>query len=148
MTERGELSEMENLFLALADRTRLKLLNLLRDGEVSVGWLADVLGESQPKISRHLAYLRNAEIVSVRRDGKRMNYKIALPINSAAFDILKNTLDRLASQTEMRADLETLTRLRLADKEQRSVGSSADAHIFGETNMKRQSNRELEIFLL
>lgn len=70
------LSALENLFLALSDKTRLRLLGLMAGGEVSVGFLAEELGESQPKISRHLAYLRNAGLVSTRRDGKWIYYGI------------------------------------------------------------------------
>ena len=73
MKSENVLAEMETLFLALADKTRLRLLNLMRGDEVCVCYFTEVLGESQPKISRHLAYLRNAKIVSARREGKWMN---------------------------------------------------------------------------
>ena len=52
--QENTLNELGNLFLALSDKTRLRLLSLMANGEVSVGYLADQLGESQPKISRHL----------------------------------------------------------------------------------------------
>ena len=58
------------LFEALADRTRLRLLHLMTAGEICVCYFVEVLGESQPKISRHLAYLRRAGVVAARRDGK------------------------------------------------------------------------------
>ncbi len=70
------LVDLENLFMALSDKTRLRLLALMADGEVSVGYLADTLEESQPKISRHLAYLRGAGVVSTRREGKWIYYGI------------------------------------------------------------------------
>ena len=79
---KSNLIDLENLFLALSDKTRLRLLALMADGEVPVGFLADSLGESQPKTSRHLAYLRNAGLVSSRRDGKRIYYNIDRPTNS------------------------------------------------------------------
>ena len=66
---------LEPLFRALADETRLRLLNLIADREICVCYFVEILGLSQPKISRHLAYLRNAGIVSARRDGKWMHYK-------------------------------------------------------------------------
>ena len=72
----NRLITLEKLFLALADKTRLKLLSLMADGEVSVGYLTDQLGESQPKVSRHLAYLRSAGLVSTRRDGKWIYYAV------------------------------------------------------------------------
>ncbi len=73
------VNDLSELFLALSDRTRLRLLGLMANGEVSVGFLADSLGESQPKISRHLAYLRTAGLVSTRRDGKWIYYGIEIP---------------------------------------------------------------------
>jgi DNA-binding transcriptional ArsR family regulator len=77
--KQGVFSEMENLFLALSDRTRLQLLNLMGSNEVSVGFLCNSLGQSQPKISRHLAYLRSSGLVSTRRDGKWIFYRIEPP---------------------------------------------------------------------
>ena len=70
------LDEFERLFLSLGDKTRLKLLTLMADEPVSVGFLVDELGESQPKVSRHLAYLRNTGVVSTRREGKCIYYGI------------------------------------------------------------------------
>lgn len=61
-------------------------------GEVSVGYLAETLGESQPKISRHLAYLRNAGLVSTRREGKWVYYGIELPSDATAANVLNATL--------------------------------------------------------
>ncbi|HMT07127.1 MAG TPA: metalloregulator ArsR/SmtB family transcription factor [Pyrinomonadaceae bacterium] len=79
---------LTSLFLALSDPTRLRLLRLMADGEVSVGYLADELGESQPKISRHLATLRSMGLVSTRRDGKWIYYAIEHQDDSTADSIL------------------------------------------------------------
>src|SRR5215218_9955260 len=84
MSQENILSKMETFFLALVDKTRLRLLNLMREDEVCVCYFTEVLGESQPKISRHLAYLRNAGIVSARREGKWMSYKIEMPEEASA----------------------------------------------------------------
>lgn len=92
------LNNLEQLFLALSDKTRLNLLGLMSGGEVSVGYLADSLGVSQPKISRHLAYLRNANLVSTRRDGKWIYYAIEMPSDPAAGHVLAETLRSLGSQ--------------------------------------------------
>jgi|ERR1043166_7474287 DNA-binding transcriptional ArsR family regulator len=74
-----DLRQLERVFLALGDKTRLRLLSLMADGEVPVGFLVDNLGESQPKVSRHLAYLRGAGVVGTRRDGKWIYYYISCP---------------------------------------------------------------------
>lgn len=72
----ANLMELERLFLSLADKTRLRLLALMAGEPVSVGFLVDELGESQPKVSRHLAYLRNSGVVTTRRDGKWIYYGV------------------------------------------------------------------------
>lgn len=70
------LATTPDLFRAFADPTRLRLLNLLLERELCVCELCEVLDEIQPKVSRHLAYLRRAGLVSVRRDGKWKHYSV------------------------------------------------------------------------
>src|SRR5579883_2455511 len=93
------------LFAALADRTRLRLLNLMDGREVCVCYFVEILGQSQPKISRHLAYLRRAGVVAARREGKWVHYKIVIPANTGAAKILRETLAALREDTAMQADL-------------------------------------------
>jgi len=106
MSEENFLSEMETFFMALADKTRLRLLNLMRQDEICVCFFTEVLGESQPKISRHLAYLRNAGIVEARREGKWMHYSISEPKDENAGKVLDEVLAWLASQDDMQKDRE------------------------------------------
>ena len=73
----GSLGELETLFKALADTTRLRILNLLLSGEVCVCDLHDTLGIPQPKASRHLAYLRVAGLVDARKDGQWVHYRLS-----------------------------------------------------------------------
>lgn len=98
------------LFAALADRTRLRLLNLMNGKEVCVCYFVEILGQSQPKISRHLAYLRRARIVAARRDGKWMHYKIVAPRSAGAARILSETLSVLGEDKAMQADLSRLAK--------------------------------------
>jgi ArsR family transcriptional regulator len=98
------------LFAALADRTRLRLLNLMNGKEVCVCYFVEILGQSQPKISRHLAYLRRAGIVAARREGKWMHYKIVVPKHAGAARILTETLSVLFEDKTMQADLSRLTK--------------------------------------
>lgn len=93
------------LFAALSDRTRLRLLNLMSGREVCVCYFVEILGQSQPKISRHLAYLRRAGIVAARREGKWMHYKIAVPAHAGAARLLRETLAVLREEKTMQADL-------------------------------------------
>ena len=88
---------LEALFQAVADRTRLRLLNLMADGEVCVCFFIEVLEQPQPKISRHLAYLRSAGLVSSRREAKWVHYTITPPEDPtarAAFEGIMTTLRR------------------------------------------------------
>jgi len=98
------------LFAALADRTRLRLLNLMAGKEVCVCYFVEILAQSQPKISRHLAYLRRAGIVAARREGKWMHYKIVVPKHPGAARILGETLSVLRDDSQMQADLSKLTK--------------------------------------
>jgi len=98
------------LFAALADPTRLKLLNLMDGREVCVCYFVEILNQSQPKISRHLAYLRNAGIVNARREGKWMHYSIERPEDAGAASILDATLMSLKAERTMQADLARLGR--------------------------------------
>ena len=100
---------MERLFQALADRTRLRLLNLLGDDEVCVCFLATVLEEPQPKISRHLAYLRRAGIVTARREGRWMHYRITTPEQAA--QVLTDVRAWLGKEREMKTDRRRLVRI-------------------------------------
>lgn len=65
------------MFRAFSDRTRLRILHLLRGGETCVCDLQAVLDVPQPKVSRHLAYLRKAGLVKVRKDGLWSYYMLA-----------------------------------------------------------------------
>jgi ArsR family transcriptional regulator len=93
--------DIELLFRALADRTRLRLLNLMGDREVCVCFFVEILKTSQPKISRHLAYLRRAGIVSARREGKWMHYRIRNPENADAKRVLDNVRSWLLTDGAM-----------------------------------------------
>lgn len=96
------------LFAALSDRTRLRLLNLMDGSEVCVCYFVEILGQSQPKISRHLAYLRRAGVVEARREGKWMHYRIAEPADRGAARILRETMAVLMEDRQMQADRKRL----------------------------------------
>jgi ArsR family transcriptional regulator, arsenate/arsenite/antimonite-responsive transcriptional repressor len=71
------LDSLEETYRALADRTRLRILALLVEGEVCVCDIHDTLRLPQPTASRHLAYLRRAGLVEARREGTWMHYRMA-----------------------------------------------------------------------
>ena len=71
------LIQLEQLFMALADATRLRILGLLLGGEICVCHIHESLRISQPKASRHLAYLRRVGLVATRREGLWIHYRLA-----------------------------------------------------------------------
>ena len=103
--------DMELFFAALADRTRLRLLNLMALDEICVCYFVEVLGTNQPKISRHLAYLRRAGLVEARREGKWMHYRLAEPSDERAARVFREALAWLSEDAGMRRDRQSLTRV-------------------------------------
>ena len=103
--------ELDLLFRALADRTRLRLINLMGADEVCVCFLVEALKLTQPKISRHLAYLRRAGLVAARREGKWMHYRLSAPPDARAAAIFTAVSAGLAEDKEMRLDRDRLVGL-------------------------------------
>src|SRR5215470_16838772 len=103
--------DKELFFRALADRTRLRLLNLIGADEVCVCFFVEILKTNQPKISRHLAYLRRAGIVGVRREGQWMHYRIVEPADTGAARVLNEVMSWLANDPEMQRDRERLIKV-------------------------------------
>jgi ArsR family transcriptional regulator, arsenate/arsenite/antimonite-responsive transcriptional repressor len=86
------LSDLERLSKGLGDQNRLRILNLLLHGELCVCDIQYVLGSSQPNVSRHLTYLRNAGLALDRREGSRTYYRLAQPhegVTKLLFDSLR-----------------------------------------------------------
>jgi len=100
--------DIETLFKALADRTRLRLINLIGESEVCVCFLVEILKTSQPKISRHLAYLRRARIVTARREGKWMHYRLAEPPDEHAAKIFREVRESLTEHPAFQRDRQKL----------------------------------------
>jgi ArsR family transcriptional regulator len=92
------LIDMETLFKALADATRLRILGLLLAGEVCVCDIHESLRIPQPKASRHLAYLRKTGLVDTRRDGLWIHYRLGQlpdPVLAAIVDAVRHALTHM-----------------------------------------------------
>ena len=92
---RPAIDQLEAAFKALADKTRLRILALLGNNEVCVCHLHDSLGLPQPTVSRHLAYLRRAGLVDVRRDGVWMHYQVAKSLAPGVQRVIASAVDAL-----------------------------------------------------
>jgi len=86
----------------LAHPKRLEILNLLREGELSVGELAERMGISLANISQHLAVLRDRGVVMTRREGVSIYYRVADPRIIQACDLMRDVLfDQLARSGQL-----------------------------------------------
>jgi ArsR family transcriptional regulator len=98
------IDQLEVVFKALADRTRLRILALLGNNEVCVCHIHDSLGLPQPTVSRHLAYLRRSGLVAVRRDGVWMHYQLARSLDRAVQKVVNAAVDAVAEVPTTAAD--------------------------------------------
>src|SRR5215472_10093161 len=104
------LLETEKLLKGLADVTRLRILGLLTTGEVCVCHIHESLKISQPKASRHLAYLRRAGLVATRRDGLWVHYRMA-ELPDAVLKVVQRTVTHAITHLPaVRKDIERLSK--------------------------------------
>ena len=113
---RAVKTTLVTLFQALSDPTRLRLLNVMAAGEVCVCYFVAIFDEPQPKISRHLAYLRRAGLVVARRDGKWMHYSLTIPADPAVAEVLRKVLEVASKERVMQRDRLALERVCCAAK--------------------------------
>jgi ArsR family transcriptional regulator len=90
------VDQLEAVFKALADKTRLRILALLGNNEVCVCHIHDALRLPQPTVSRHLAYLRRAGLVEARRDGVWMHYQVTRSLEPAVQSVLDTAIEATA----------------------------------------------------
>ena len=109
---RDMLNETDTFFKMLADSTRLRSLLLMQaEGELCVCELTHALNLSQPKISRHLAHLREAGVLVARRNGIWMNYRINPDLQGWALEILQKTLDGVRNTEPFISDRKILDKM-------------------------------------
>ena len=110
MTTDKRLISLEKTFRALADQTRLRIIGLLRAGEICVCDIHGSLGLPQPTVSRHLAYLRRTGLVSSRRDGLWVHYRLAElpdPVMQALVDAVTHAIGHAEAGNRDRKRLAT-----------------------------------------
>jgi ArsR family transcriptional regulator, arsenate/arsenite/antimonite-responsive transcriptional repressor len=98
------IDAVENVFKALADRTRLRILALLGNNEVCVCHIHDSLGLPQPTVSRHLAYLRRSGLVEARRDGVWMHYQVSKALDPVLRGVVHASLQALGKLPDAAED--------------------------------------------
>ena len=98
-TSKPPLDQLEAVFKALADKTRLRILALLAGDEVCVCHIHDSLRLPQPTVSRHLAYLRRVGLVTARRDGLWMHYSVTGSLSPAVQKVVDAALTAMKQVT-------------------------------------------------
>ena len=107
-----KLRDSQKIFTALADETRLRILNLLSERELCVCDLMSVLKEPQSKVSRHLAYLRKAGLAEGRKEGLWMHYRLSKPTARICGALLKAVCACRSEFDEFGKDLKALSKSR------------------------------------
>lgn len=122
---RTRVDELEAVFKALADATRLRILALLGGNEVCVCHIHDSLGLPQPTVSRHLAYLRRVGLVDTRRDGVWVHYQLSSSLDPSARAVVTAAIDVLAGTRDAAQDRKQFERSfgELYIRESRTGGS-------------------------
>jgi ArsR family transcriptional regulator len=95
--ERRAMKKIANIFKALSDDTRLRVIKLLQERELCVCELMQVLEMSQPRISRHLSVLKNAGLVNDRREGKWIHYSLRQETQGKEIKILLDSMVVMAN---------------------------------------------------
>jgi ArsR family transcriptional regulator len=103
---------VDRMFRAFSDRTRLRILHVLRGGELCVGDIIESLRAPQPRISRHLAYLRKAGLVAVRKSGLWSHYSLASAKTPFHRKLLECLGKCFAEVPELQADSARAARVR------------------------------------
>jgi ArsR family transcriptional regulator, arsenate/arsenite/antimonite-responsive transcriptional repressor len=98
------LCGIDAMFRAFSDRTRLRILHVLLGGELCVGDLVEILRAPQPRVSRHLAYLRKAGLVDVRKSGLWKHYSLVPARNSFHRKLLECLGKCFGEVPELQAD--------------------------------------------
>jgi ArsR family transcriptional regulator len=106
-----ELPALEQLFRALSDDTRLRILGLLAAGEICVCHIHGALDLPQPTVSRHLAYLRKSGLAAARRDGLWMHYRLQIPADPGSAKVLRAALEAIGNVSSAGTDRKKLSGL-------------------------------------
>ncbi len=103
-------NRVDAMFRAFSDGTRLRILSMLKQGELCVCQIVEVLDVPQPKVSRHLAYLRKSGLLLARKDGQWAYYRLA-PAKTAFHQRLLDCLGCCFQEVpELAKDAERLKR--------------------------------------
>lgn len=105
-------SQIDLMFRAFCDQTRLRILSLLQDGDLCVGDIVSSLQVPQPKVSRHLGQLRKAGLVTARKEGLWNHYSLATPTTEFHRKLLECAVSCFQEVPEIKSDNSRAKKLR------------------------------------
>jgi ArsR family transcriptional regulator len=112
MLGRSDVEQVVEIFKALSEEMRLRIMMLLTDGELCVCDLMAIFEEPQSKVSRHLAYLKHAGLIGSKRVGVWMHYFLKDPMDELAAAQLAFMNERLAHLPRFKEDADRMTELK------------------------------------
>ncbi|MFZ1933041.1 MAG: metalloregulator ArsR/SmtB family transcription factor [Thermoguttaceae bacterium] len=112
ITATEPVAAADSMFRAFSDRTRLRILHVLQGGELCVGDIVEILQAPQPRISRHLARLRAAKLVTVRKSGLWSHYRLAPAKTPFHKTLLKCLAKCFREVPELQADAARAAKIR------------------------------------
>ncbi|MBI5682527.1 MAG: metalloregulator ArsR/SmtB family transcription factor [Deltaproteobacteria bacterium] len=131
------MKKITKIYQALSDETRLRILNLLHEGELCVCHIMDVLETGQSKISRHLTYLKNAGLVHNRRNGLWVYYSLSK--DKSYIPLLKCLKELRVSVRQLKNDSERM----LKKKDEASLlGMTIDTKCCNTSKTEKNSRTE------
>ncbi len=105
-------SQIDLMFRAFCDGTRLRILSLLQSGDLCVGDIVESLQVPQPKVSRHLSQLRKAGLVTARKEGLWIHYSLATPTTEFHRKLLECAVTCFREVPEIKSDNSRAKKLR------------------------------------
>lgn len=133
------MEQIVQFFKALSDEIRLRIVMLLTYGELCVCDLMEILGEPQPKISRHLAYLKHSGITESRRVGVWRHYRLKDSLNGIFKAQIEFIKEKLSPMPQFRADKERLLELK-KQGECKAIMKLGSTRLLKSSKVKRNSS--------
>lgn len=144
---RLDLDPMVDMLKAVAELTRLRILALLAEGDLTVSDLTAILGQSQPRVSRHLRLLQEALVIDRYQEGAWAYFRLSE--DALRTDIVRFVIERLNSNdTLLDHDRDRLRQVKLQRQEQAAAYFSANAGQWDELRLLHVSDKAVEEALL
>jgi ArsR family transcriptional regulator, arsenate/arsenite/antimonite-responsive transcriptional repressor len=112
MKQNESSGNVDLMFRAFSDRTRLRILHVLREGELCVGDIVEILDVPQPRVSRHLAYLRKSNLVTIRKTGTWSHYSLSVASSAFHKKLLECLANCFGEVPEIQADMARAKKVR------------------------------------